>query len=89
MEAEVGMNGAGQQQASRHATIPGALRRVTPDDADGGRREAILDRRKRLAIRATAARREHHRRTMQDTETTGTGTPGVPLHSAPESSQQR
>jgi len=66
-----------------------ALRNVTPDDVYSGRREAILNRRKRLAIRAMVARREHYRRTMRDTETTGTGTPQVLLNSPPDLSHQR
>jgi hypothetical protein len=66
-----------------------ALRNVTPDDVWFARREAILNRRKRLAIRAMVARREHDRRAMRDTETTGTGTPEVPPNLAPDSSQQR
>ncbi len=61
----------------------GALGNVTPDDVWSGRREAILNRRKRLAIRATVARREQHRGTMSIAETTGTGTPEVSLHSPP------
>jgi len=66
-----------------------ALRNVTPGDVWYGRRQAILNRRKRLAIRATVARREHYRRTMREAETTGTGTPEVLLNSPPDLSQQR
>jgi len=66
-----------------------ALQNVTPDDAWFGRREAILDRRRRLAIRALVASREHYRRTVQEAETTGTGTREVLLNSPPDLSQQR
>jgi len=66
-----------------------ALRNVTPDDVYFGRREAILIRRKRLAIRAMVARREHYRRTMRNADTTGTGTPEVLLSSSPDLSHQR
>jgi len=66
-----------------------ALRNVTPDDVYFGRREAILNRRKQLAIRALVARRDHYRRTVRKTETTGTGTPEVSLNSPPDLSQQR
>jgi len=52
-----------------------ALRNASPDDVYFGRRNAILNRRKRLAIRVMAARRKYCRRTVRDTETTGTGTP--------------
>ena len=65
-----------------------ALRNVTPDDVYFGRREAILKSRKRLAIRAIVARREHHRSTMRDAKTTGTGTPEVSLNSPPDLSHQ-
>lgn len=35
------------------------------------------------------ARREHYRRTVTDTEITGTGTPEVLLNSAPDLSHER
>jgi len=54
-----------------------ALRNVTPDDVYLRRREAILNRRKQLAIRATVARREHYRRRRGKCKDTGTGTPEV------------
>ena len=66
-----------------------ALGNMAPDDVYFGRREAILNRRKRLAIRATAVRREHYRRTVRNAETTGTGTPEVLLNSSPNLSHRR
>jgi transposase InsO family protein len=66
-----------------------ALRNVTPDDVWFGRREAILNRRKQLAIRALVARRDHYRRTMREAETIGTGTPEVLLSSPPDLSHRR
>ncbi len=66
-----------------------ALRNVTPDDVYFGRREAILNRRKRLAIRALVARREHYRRALRDAQTTGTGTSEVLLNSTPDLSHER
>jgi len=63
------------EQAKRLEVLKG----VTPGDVHLGRREEILTRRKRLAIRTTAARREHYRRPMLEAGTTGTGTPEVLL----------
>ena len=66
-----------------------ALGNVTLGDVWFGRREAILDRRRRLAIRALVARREHYRKTVGRTETNGMGTPEVSRIPAPRWSQQR
>jgi len=66
-----------------------ALGNVTPDQVWYGRREAILRRRKQFQIRALVARREHYRRTVRDTDTTGTGIPEVLPGSSAYSSHRR
>jgi len=52
---------------------------VTPEDVCRGRRDAMPDQRKRLAVRATVAWREDYRRVTQNQATEESGTPSVQL----------
>ena len=72
----------------RHRTMKDAVTLVVHTTRDQ-LREAILSRRKHPRIRAMIAPREHYRRTVKNTKTTGTATSEVLLSSPTGLSHER